>query len=261
MTETIATIYFLGLALFSDRVPDHPGVHALLPHIKERAAVAGHRHVEPHIAGIIFAKSDLKETIGCTLEEAPEHLIATSDTAPAEPHLMLPLDGEQVSFFTGGENYSVNYRGGEFPLPKLECVDRFENNPQYAAMVSVPRGSLASCSAPRNRYDTQLELHNPGRLEIWISKPRSPTKVVILEGDATVYVVNVPKIDHSTTEVESEAHFLAYYEMVKPTAPDCFKTLTAPRPVDRCPQIALTLPTNPEMIGAVNSECSNSTWP
>ena len=281
MRELIATIHFIGLALFSTQVPGENGLRVLLPRIESKHT--GHRipltpseetvqaSIESHVAAIVYDGSAVLQEIGWTPEDLPSQMVAPS--ASTTKFRMVRLNGERITFHATGSNPAV---GGtvSLALPKPTCGLEFERPIEVAGMVVIPGGTLSTCMVTdRRRFDTRLTLQNNGVITVWAvteGVTTASTKAVVLRGDATVYVVNVPASAMSTTAVQGmdTAHYLAYYDLLRTDA-NCERKLTDPAAVDSCPASALLI-TNASAasrtdgtvtIAAVNSECSNTAWP
>ncbi|HUR80551.1 MAG TPA: hypothetical protein VM733_07280 [Thermoanaerobaculia bacterium] len=275
----VATIHFLGLAMFSTQVPpDEGAMRVLLPRVEQQhkmtmtSSSGGSmeqmvKSVESHVAAVIVKESDLLQEINWESEPVPEHML--EDWAQKTPYRMVRLDGETLTFMPSVDNKPVATTS--LVLPKLACSGRVARKPDVVATVNVPTGQLASCKAPsRNRYDTVLTLNTRGVFTLWADKSdtpsRSDVKALVLDGSATVWVVNIPtSVMEGTNEAPSQlsaSHFLAYYGLLhmRP-GKDCVPRIMPPRePVGECDPI-------PVNVGAiafsrvVDSECTNTAWP
>lgn len=286
MNELIATIHFIGLALFSTQVPDAPGLHVLLPRVESHQHEAPQaetidgtteevtitteetRVVEPHQAFIIYDQRDFVEEIGWTPEDVPAHLIRQDTTNPPQ-YKFVRLTGEQVKFHADGGNATISDL--RLPLPRPKCGDGILNG-SVAAVVDIPKGELATCAAvfggSERRYDTQLKLRN-SKLIVITAAANGVIKALTLKGSAIVYIANLPAEMLSSGDWESSgaAHYLAYYNLIKTSCAE--QGLTAPKTtsIGSCTSTPLSItgdkPSKTVTLNAsiVDSECSNSAYP
>jgi hypothetical protein len=274
----IAIIHFLGLALFSTQVPGEEGaLRVLLPRIEQQqhqqhqtvnaSMTSGSsdavmmRTIEPHVAALIFKEKDLLQEINWESEPVPDHML--QPFAQKEPWRLVRLDGESITFKPSAENAPVTRTA--LALPKPSCATQIARKIDVAATVNVPAGKLSSCKAPgRNRYDAVLTLANQKVITVWADSD-SQSKALVLDGGASVYVVNIPVavMDKSLAdETMNAAHYLAYYSLLR-TRPqrDCSRSLVPPaEKVSECDPIPVNVAGIAD-IRVVDSECSNSSWP
>jgi len=278
MKELIATIHFIGLALFSSQVPNVPGLHVLVPrvesHVHEEIQLTDDvdflqaKTVEPHQAFIIYDQNDFLTEIGWTSESLPAHLTRTNVSEPPR-YRFVRLSGELVKFHTDGRNATV--QNVSLPLPRPKCGAGIAEA-DVAATISIPVGQLGTCAAHftstrERRFDTQLKLKNYGELII-TAQAGSVLKALTLRGGATAYVANIPEemLSDPAWQASGAKHFIAYYDLITTKCPE--QGLTPPTTtVKSCPVSALALtaevlkpPTN--LAQAItDSGCSNSAWP
>ena len=279
--DKIAIIHFIGLALFSTQVPGNEGaLRVLLPRIEQhQSATTNHtmtssgtgttmRRIESHVAAIIYKESDLLQEIGWDTEPLPSHMLAPN-AAPAT-YRLARLDGERLTFMATSDNAAA--QPSQLRLPKPSCGMRLARKFDVAASVAIPAGTLESCKdRDRSRYDTRLSLKNKSVITLWAESDdvrEGPTKALIFNGDATVYVVNIPAAtisDMPAGESMTTAHYLAYYTLLRSrTDRNCERTLVnPPDDLTACaPLPFLVTPPAPEgVMFLVNSECSNTAWP
>ena len=295
----VATIHFVGLALFSSQVPGEQGLRVVLPsleqhqthHAEAAPAPAPTRGltttkmltsdnmtqletltIEPHVAAIVYDERAFREQTGWPSEPVPAKMVIPSTAGTTPVYRMVRLNGERVTFDAQGSNPAVA-GNADLALPKLACGNdlTFAQKFRYAAMFAIPGGKLSTCVIPnRDRYDTQLTLQNDGALTIRAvtEGPKPVTKTLVLSGNATVYVVNVPLSAMGDQDgTGTTRHYLAYYDLLRKSNPNCPTALKPPPVAVRdCPssslQIANGVP-QPGALGgvAVSAECSNSTWP
>ncbi|HEX6086585.1 MAG TPA: hypothetical protein VF266_18795 [Thermoanaerobaculia bacterium] len=276
--DKIALIHFIGLALFSTQVPGNEGaLRVLLPRIEQHQSITNHtmtsagdgttmRRIESHVAAVIYRESDMLQEIGWESEAVPEHMLVPTTGAPV-PYRMARLDGERLTFLATGDNAAA--QPSQLRLPKPTCGTRLSRRIDVAATVSIPAGTLASCrDADRNRYDTRLSLKNRSVITLWAESEDAPTKALVLDGNATVYVVNIPTatVDAgATSESMTTAHYLAYYTLLR-SRPDrnCVRELVDPAGTPSiCAPLpfAVTPPAPEGTMALVNEECSNTAWP
>jgi hypothetical protein len=250
MNELIATIHFIGLALFSTQVPNAPGLNVLLPRVEshqhaivktlEPVAIATEpgtivpepgtivtdpvpivtatpatTEVEPHQAFIIYDQRDFVEEVGWSPADVPAHMIRPGTVNPPR-YRFVRLTGERVRFHVDGKNVAVG--NVPLPLPRPKCADAILDG-RVAAVVSIPNGELGTCAAlfgSERRYDTQLKLRNK-KLIVITAESNNVIKALTLRGTATVYVANLPEemLASGTWQSSGAAHYLAYYNLIK----------------------------------------------
>lgn len=299
MKELIATIHFIGLALFSTQVPNEPGLRVLLPRIENRekavTKTATNNHhvtltkqaltrdphtltgntainaVESHNAYIIFAEEDLLQEIGWTSEGVPAHMVKASD--PPVRYRLVRLNGERVTFLANGVNPPAAAAPAELPKPKCGTAVSRVSLRTVTAMVSIPEGYLNTCAVQfeepaETRVDTELKLNNNGLITVWATV-FGETRALILKGDARVFVANVPHgmIFDPNYAKEGSSHYHGYYDLLKTTSAKCPHGLEhAPVDIRSCPLTSFRLAGDVRgfknnLDEAINSDCSNSSWP
>ena len=283
--DTTAIIQFIGIVLFSANVPGDPGVHAIVPRIEH----AQHQHisfgatqaqninpapgVEDHAAVIIYRTEDRLSRAGNwkkdgTLKNGWE---------------FVELDGEQLQFLSNGVN-DVPVIPADLPRAfvsangclKPPSLNNAFRGPLYkgaAAVVDIPYGTLDVCATNNRsvteRVDTNLLLKNEGVLVIAAKNWAEPhAKTIALDGDAVVYVANVPPY-YLFTGVEQpnpgEPHWEAYNAMLespcggRPEGPMVKECAFLSR-ISESYRKARAYPPS-DGIQLINSECSNSQWP
>lgn len=302
MKELIATIHFIGLALFSTQVPNEDGLRVLLPRIEHRQAAANKttttttntttattttlnkqvltrdplndhisiKAVESHNAYIIFEEDDLLQEIGWKSDAVPAHMIKESD--PPVRYRLVRLNGERVTFLANGVNPPAAAAPAELPKPKCGTAVSRVSLRTVTAMVSIPEGYLNTCAVQfdepaETRVDTELKLNNKGLITVWATV-FGETRALILKGDARVFVANVPygMIFDPDYAKHGASHYHAYYDLLK-TSGQCPHGLEhAPVSIRSCPMTSFRLAGDVRgfknnLNEAINSDCSNSTWP
>lgn len=290
MKELIATIHFIGLALFSTQVPNEDGLRVLLPRIENRERAVSKattltkqvvtkdtlpgmvdiKAVESHNAYIIFEEEDLLQEIGWQSETVPAHMVKESD--PPVRYRLVRLNGERVTFLANGVNPPAVAAPAELPKPKCGTAVSRVSMRTVTAIVSIPEGYLNTCAVQfdvpaETRVDTELKLNNKGLLTIW-STVFSETRALILKGDARVFVANVPHgmIFDPDYAKNGASHYHAYYDLLKTSARCPHGLEHAPVDIRSCPQTPFRLAGDVRgfknnLNEAINSDCSNSSWP
>ncbi|HEX8411827.1 MAG TPA: hypothetical protein VF883_23465 [Thermoanaerobaculia bacterium] len=293
MKELIATIHFIGLALFSSQVPNEDGLRVLLPRIEHReravttttltgqvvtrdpltlTGTSAIRAVESHNAYIIFEEDDLLQEIGWKSEAVPAHMVKESD--PPVRYRLVRLNGERVTFLANGVNPPAAAAPAELPKPKCGTAVSRVSLRTVTAMISIPEGYLNTCAVQfevpaETRVDTELKLNNQGLLTVWATV-FSETRALILKGDARVFVANVPHgmIFDPDYARHGASHYHAYYDLLKTSGrcPNGHGLEHAPVNIRGCPLTSFRLAGDVRgfknnLNEAINSDCSNSSWP
>jgi hypothetical protein len=283
MDATTAVIQFIGIVLFSAQVPNDPGVHAILP----RLAHAEHAHlssgnaaniikdvtgIEEHVAVIIYREEDRLHRVGGwrsegTLRNGWEYV---------------RLRGEQVQFLTNGANDAPKI---PTDLPRVRsnsCLVAADAKPVAlrssfqspykgaAAVVDIPFGRLDVCAtntpSVTERVDTRLLIDTEGVLVIAATKTGERAKTIALDGDAVVYIANVPPyyLFYGEPTNAGDPHWQAYNEMLDTPCPGRPDLALVPQFCDlslisESYKVARNKP--PADFKMINSECSNTQWP
>lgn len=290
MDTTTAIIQFIGIVLFSSSIPNDPGVHAILPRIGSDHGMhismgdtklpreSDPSQVEDHVAVVIYRNEDLLSDSG-----------RWKTTGRLDNGWRyVELDGEHVEFLT-------NQRNGEpripaelpRPVPSESCLqvagkpatlkDEFQG-PNYKGAVAVfdiPFGTLDTCAAvtpsEAERIDTALLLRTKGVVVVAAKKTTElAAKTLTLDGDAVVFVANVPP--HyllkgvPSPESQGAAHWEAYNAMLDTQCPGRPEPPRVTKPcnlsaISTAWKIASDRKTAPEVIRIVDSGCSNTQWP
>jgi hypothetical protein len=292
LTDVI--IFFVGLTMWSDQVPNDCGVKAILPRIQTRPDTVAmlSRHVEDHVAAIIFPAESFESQEGWD-EVKTMQAGATTTTPPSGVFKYVVLDGDPVRFVTNGDTSDpVDLYGLTVPGLKELCPTRKTLAAGYktpyedaAAVVFLPAGKLSTClSVPEGsdgRLDTQLDLKTTGNLVISAStmlhkkelhlKPRpdgGPIEVMIANVPAPYYQGNLTA--RSRNAIDGMSHENAYFAMCEPgtgscmTLRDWWNQLQDPDRIFLCnARIFAALKPDPTTLkaSAANFECSNSRWP
>lgn len=276
--DTTAIIQFIGIVLFTTSVANDPGMHAILPRIGHAHAPGGPSQaqesfvhgVEDHLALIIYREEDRLHNVGGwkmtgTLAHGWEYV---------------RLNGEDVQFLTNGENGKPALppmlpRVGAAPscLTTQPLTLRPEFQPPYkgaAGVIDLRAGLLDTCktkflTSSDVRIDVRMRVQTEGALVIVGRKPNERAKTISLDGDAVVYVVNVPPeyvLPGSTDPHTGEPHWDAYNDMITRSCASAPMWPATMGPMSECDQSPLTdayrwSRNNPPMrFGLINSECS-----
>jgi hypothetical protein len=251
LTDVI--IFFVGLTMWSDQIPNDCGVKAILPrvHTTMTPGATVPIHVQDHVAAIIFHADsfvsqegwDEVKTLpaGTTTPTPPG---GTTPTPPAGVFKYVVLDGDPVRFVTNGDTSGpVDLSGLTVPGLKALCPARQRltagyKTPYYdaAAVVFLPAGTLRTClSVPEGsdgRLDTQLDLKTTGNLVIDASTMLHRKKLHLKPrpdgGPIEVMIANVPAPyyhgDHTIRAkgaADGMSHENAYYAMGEPGTGSC----------------------------------------
>lgn len=294
MNELIATIHFIGLCLFTTVASTDAKLHVVLPRIQstgmerqQRGAVAtprpraGLAGVENHTAFLSYKDSDFVNVAGWTPQKLP-HQTGFS---------YIVLTGEAISFYTNQPNDPTTAAPPD--LPKGNCCTSQTLRAAFhaadgsgaAAIVRVPQGTLTACGSrpgggadPNPRVDTKLKLTNSGVLVV-VGTTKQQSRSLILKGGATLYVANLPsQWVSNVTYVHvhgSVKHNAVYPAMFDHGTSTCPYYAPAPVSVSDCyaadgfrfgdttmpPQLGEIKKTYDDKGMAINSDCSNSSWP
>ncbi len=246
MNATQVVIHFIGIVLFSTEVTNDPGLHAILPAIRQDfhqppigrlpqsvsadgassaspGAAPDHSsaHVEPHVAMLIFHQDlILNESQWPTLAVVSKFPEKTSLAA----YRYVELTGEHIAFVVD------SHRNGQATLPpnmpRFSCgKTRLAKGYQWpysdaAAMVDIPEGELSVCDAGTiapGRMDTRLLLDTSGTLTVVAAKSgRVNTLVLRTTANPTIYMANVPlpRVKGALGATADAPHFQAYFDML-----------------------------------------------
>jgi len=287
-------IVFVGLTLWSEKVPNDCGVKAILPRVvhQHTATMDVVPHVQDHQAALVFPADSLVSH----REWEPADL-------PTDPGFkFVLLDGEQVRFLThGAANEPARLDG--LKLPKLEeqlCPGktlRAEFQAPYsgaAAVIALPQGAVHAClSVPaesQGRLDTQVKLQTDGTLVIAAITPNGTKELTLRprqpSGRIELMVANLPASFFGEERIADNeravlSHANAYYAMIGASGDaDCPLKIrdwwdqldpvgiplcgTGMFPALRSTSMAgnATLPIDPSIsTTGADFECSNNQWP
>ena len=301
MKETIATIHFIGLCLFTTMAGTDGTLHVVLPRVQSSGVVANATGdstsalagVENHTAFLAFKKSDLLKAIDWT----PQPL-------PGQPgYQYIVLRGEAIRFHANAPNAAT--AGAPAGLPPVESCGTSKLRAGFtaadssgaAAIVRIPSGTLEACSArpagskASARIDTKLRLSNDGDLVV-SGETKQDTRMLFLKGNAMLYVANLPSqwVNNAVHQHQHDSppHELVYPAMLEQTSETAcaiedhrvppivftrcgtvdpaFRFGDAPQQqVAKAPGKSHESHTSDRMdkrsVAAVNSDCSNSSWP
>lgn len=258
-TPTDVVIFFVGLTLWSQQIPNDCGVKAILPRV-EHTTCDGSAHgpaaspspvsllpIQKHQAAIVFPKYSFLPKTSPLSQDAwgtPEELPGQNLTNDSEKLLFVRLDGDLVRFLTNGAtNVPANLTGMRLARVREQLCParstlRAEYQPPYysgaAAVVALPEGGLQAClSVPAEslgRLDTRVVMKTIDTLGISGGnskelrlKPRSADQPIQL------MIVNLPESFFEGTPAASEAdgvsHMNVYVAMAEPGAAACALSL------------------------------------
>ena len=256
--------------------------------------VGGLGDVESHTAFIAFRKSDRLAVKGWTPKAMPgqpdyEYIVLSGETVTFEtqgsPKLTTAPKLPKVRCCTG---------------LKLRRDVAASSASSVAATFVLTRGRANTCNSIPHagagsdpRVDTKLRLNNTGTLRIAGRKAGEVTRTLTVRGNATVYVGNLPSqlvltnpLHHQPPVPHGNAHHHLAYQNMFTHHPTAIAACQFPAPGDdvqrdRCGGVDFRFgdfdgkaghlldisgghPTDPpdkKPKPAVNSECSNSSWP
>jgi hypothetical protein len=284
MDTTTAVIQFIGIVLFSSQVPNDSGVHAILPRIGHVHQIHGQQTVpttndpnksfvdpgvESHVAILMYHKND----------RIPGGW--RRDGVLNNGWEYVRLDGERVQFLTNSSNAPPSIPTS---LPRAAAapsctITQTGLQPQFQSpyrgaigVIDISAGTLDVCEsntkAVSARVDTRLLIDTLGVLVIVAVKPGQPPKTITLDGDAVVYVANIPPKHverESLTGRVGDPHWVAYNDMLSgicaappETPPDVLEPCDLSG-ISQAYKRAREKP--PADFLLINSECSNSQWP
>jgi hypothetical protein len=265
LLAAVTIVKFVGLCAFTDRLPNAPGMHAVLPRIADGSGI------EQHVAILAYhGKACAKAPCpGVTLRGVPGYRY-------------IPLDGGRVHFQVNGENPEPTAASLP-PLPHLAtCCPNMGKlsgafrGPSYegaAAIVDIPAGTLTSCGAQiagmdasHKRIDTTLSLQSTGKtIVVSIVRNDAETTTLTLRADAAIIIANLPKpwvaghrLDYHMT---GTPHYQAYYGMGSGDGSACNSLENCSPIVPLCVDQAFLKTDGLIDPFTASSECSNSQWP
>jgi hypothetical protein len=268
----------MGLATFTDQVPNDCGVHVIVPRVESHQhgkQKAGAPHVEEHKAMLVV----------------PEQYYDTSSTWKMAPipafksYRYVELDGDQVRLLTNGTNQAASLEGLKLPSLQGCCAAAGKKKTLHsnfqapytgaAAVMDLSAGRISACAAAAKgdagyRYDTEIFFQHEGMATISgdTMKTKKEIRLKNLSGGkpAVVYLVNFPTCfltndckPKPASAPDGLSHVQAYYAMLQGDTSKCQASLRncpAAEP-GRCvtPPIAATVPQ------AMSFECSNTKYP
>jgi hypothetical protein len=222
------TIHFVGLALFSQMVPNDCGLKVILPQVAysdpstqiampmQMQSVAPRgvavkpqggnpiatgtgisgpigqaHHVEDHVALLVFPAAGYLPTSNWG---APTALPGDSS------YLYVKLDGERIRFDAGNPSQGLVTN---LKLPQLKgyCPTLTSLNARFqppyqgaAAVFDLPQGRVGGCNVAGKRIDTEVALDSSGFLTISASttRVRKELRLRPVAGSLNLIVANVP---------------------------------------------------------------------
>lgn len=232
-------IQFVGLCLFSEAVPNDPGVHAILP----RIVADHHQHanapqitqavldsvpvppaeemIEEHVAMLVFPADIIADDSKWKARLIPHAHASLKD------YRQITLNGEHVTFLADGPNavpaVPPNMPRFTCPLPAGVAAPSLTPGYQWpyaqaAAVIDIPKGTLSACNpGGRSRVDTKLKLKTTGRLTV-VGMKQGVARSLVLKtnGSPRIFVLNVPNqwAAPRLTATGGTSHYLAYYSMI-----------------------------------------------
>ena len=244
-TAVDVIIFFVGLTLWSEQLPNDCGVKAILPRVVQTISTGtmpSESHLEDHKAALIFRRESLVSQTGW--EEVKTLPKRNPDSTTEPVYQYVSLDGDSVRFLTNGAaNDPPSMTGMRLPKLRQFCPAmlnlganfRGPSYPGAAAVVSLPAGAIRAClSVPgesQGRLDTRLDLKTNGNLVVASImagkvrelrlKPREDGRPIEL------IVANVPESYYERLTTDGEraehhrlSHLHGYYNMGEPRGGD-----------------------------------------
>lgn len=256
INATEVFVFFVGLALWSEEVPNDCGVKAILPRVEHTTCGENVHHpaaspspvsllpIQNHQAAIVFPGYSFVRESSLLAQNgwgAPQELPGQDSAEDDEKLLFVKLDGESVRFLTNGAtNAPADLTGLKLAHVREQlCPARSTLGPEYqppykgaAAVVALPGGTVQAClSVPDEsvgRLDTRVNMKTNGTLDISGGnekklrlKPRSPGEPIQL------MIVNLPESFFEGTPATSGgiSHMNVYLAMAEPSAAACTLSL------------------------------------
>lgn len=226
-----AFVFFVGLAVVTDQVPNDAGVKVIMPTVRHHTGFTlpwrrTAAHVEDHMAVLIFptdsyVKRQSSWKIAGTLKEHPEFSY-------------VKLDGDSVRFLTGEAANPASALSDNVVLPRLKreiCPNlqglRSDYEWPYAggsAVFSVSQGTMESCVS-KTGINTKLVLSTDGTLTVsastmrrrkdFVLKPAASGKIELVAANLpTRYILQGNYADESPDRHARMVHSSVYASMV-----------------------------------------------
>jgi hypothetical protein len=260
---TEVVIFFVGLALWSNQVPNHSGVHVIFPQVRHSGmateqmaapplannanrmspevqsgiGIRAVPHVEEHRAAIISYTNSFVPIQGSSWTPSP----LGTETDPTFSYVPLS-GGEHVRFIATGaspDRLTINQPG----LPHLKPGTQLNTGDPYAGAAVVfdlpEMGTMNSClsrtRAEKARLDTRLVL--AGDLTVIVSDTHGTItkqfQITPHDGKILLVAANIPKrtlVDGDYNEyppnlLDRMPHVNAFYAMTNSTCGDCTEKL------------------------------------
>jgi hypothetical protein len=257
---TDVIVFFVGLTLWSQQIPNDCGVKAILPRV-EHTTGKGSAHspaaspspisvlpIPKHQAAIVFPKYSYLSQNGWGV---PEELPGQTLTNDSGKLLFVRLNGDTVHFLTNqATNVPADMTGMKLARVREQlCPAKNALRPEYqhpysgaAAVVALPEGTLQAClSVPAEslgRLDTRVSLKTIDTLGIsgsTLSNPKeSNTKELRLKPRSAgepiqLMIVNVPETffngSAAALEADGVSHMNVYLAMGEPGTAACALSL------------------------------------
>jgi hypothetical protein len=224
------TIHFVGLALFSQMVPNDCGLKVILPQVAysdPRTPMSASMQMQPAAprpapapappqSGNLIAPGNLVPVPIGQVHHVEDHVAllvfpaagylptsnwGTPTTLPGDSsYLYVKLNGERIRFESGIPNQGLVTNLKLPPLqgycPSLTSLNaRFQ--PPYdgaAAVFDLPQGNVGGCNYAGKRIDTEVALQSSGFLTISASTTRVRKEIRLkpVAGSLNLIVANVP---------------------------------------------------------------------
>lgn len=239
-------IFFVGLTLWSEKLPNDYGVKAILPRVVDKP------HIENHTAALIFRKDSFVAQSGWKkVKELPRRDPASA-TEPVYQYV--PLDADTVRFLTKGTNDRPSLAGMKLSrlgnlcpaILNLRADFRAPSYPGAAAVVALPEGKVRAClSVPaesQGRLDTRLDLKTTGELVVVTTTPGlipffhrkllrlkqqcgKPIELIVANLPASYYEKVMTMTDRVRIDSTHLPHSIAYVDMGESSGPSCTPNL------------------------------------
>lgn len=273
---TDVIIFFVGLTMWSEQLPNDCGVKAILPrvHTMPNTAAMLTRHVEDHVAAIVFPAENYdwqEEWVEpSTLGSGTAAPIAPGTTPSERVFKYVVLDSDPLRFVTNGAtNVPAGLSGVTLPplqelCPAMQRL-RAGYEPPYggaAAVVVLPQGTLKTClsmpAGSEGRLDTRLDLKTAGDFVISASTMSKPKKLHLKSIDGRpieIMIANVPAhyfegvpTTRSRDAIDGMSHENVYFAMCEPGNSNCmslrdwWNQLQYPDGISLCDSRAFAVP-------------------
>lgn len=228
MPDTTAVIFFVGLTVFTNSIPNDCGVKAILPRVVynglDRGVPTQHQFHTSARPQQVIAQAGPSGRFGLNLLEEVQHVedhdpVLIFPTASYHPssnwgtpevikrngtntlYSFVRLDGDFVRFISKSSDPQSSLVGMKLPpLKNAVCPAKMQSlRPEYlppytgaAAVFELPQGTLTSCrsttSAGKTRLDTKLTLTSQGPFFVVSASTMKTRKELRLKGNSAGFV-------------------------------------------------------------------------